>query len=98
MDYSLIKKLSEEKGISLKSLAESIKMTEQGMHAAFRNQTLTVAKLESIAQALQVDVKIFFSDFALENSGKQADLTDEVEKLRSAVKELEQLIKGNKKQ
>lgn len=59
MDYQLIKNKSKEKGISLKTLAESIKMTEQGLHAAFRNNTLTVSALEKISIQLDTPLTYF---------------------------------------
>lgn len=54
MDYELIKRLAQQKKNigSVKKLAELIEMTEQGLHKAIRNESLTVKKMELIADLL----------------------------------------------
>lgn len=60
MDYSLIKEICKEKGITLKDIALKIDMSEAGMYRAFANNTLKVEALEKIAKALDVPPSYFF--------------------------------------
>lgn len=61
MDYSLLKKVSASKRVSLKRLAALIDMTEGGFFAALRNDTMTCAKLEKCAAVLGCSICDFFN-------------------------------------
>lgn len=61
-----IKDLSKEKNISIKSIAETIGVSEQGLHKMIREETMSVVVLEQIARILSADICLFFDiDVAL---------------------------------
>jgi DNA-binding Xre family transcriptional regulator len=60
MDYSYLKETIKTKKKSIKGIAELIEMSEQGLHSAFRNNTLKIKDLESICNVLKVSPCIFF--------------------------------------
>lgn len=60
MNLDLIKQLAENKGVSIRKLADSISKTEQGLHGAIRNNTLKAIDLGKIANVLGVSVDYFF--------------------------------------
>lgn len=60
MDYSILKKITASKRISLKRLATLIDMSDTGFFAAIKNDTLTVKKLEKCAEVLGCSVCDFF--------------------------------------
>ncbi len=60
MDYSILKKIAQKRGITLKSLSESIGVTEAGFHGWIRKNTFPVDKLEAIAEMLNVDIVELF--------------------------------------
>lgn len=62
MDYGLIKRLAQAKGITIKRLAEMAGITEQGFHKTVKNETLQIAALEKIATILDVPASIFFDE------------------------------------
>lgn len=55
-----IKELSRKKNISLKSIAEQIGVSEQGIHKMIREETMSAVVLEKITRILNVSVCIFF--------------------------------------
>ena len=57
-----IKTLAEQKGITIKSLAESVGLKENQIHFMCRANTTKITTLESIAAALGVPVNTFFDD------------------------------------
>ena len=62
MNYNRLKELLKSNNYSVKSMAEKIGMSEQGLHASIRNDSLTVSNLEKIANALGVPVCSFFEE------------------------------------
>ena len=60
MYYNNIKKIAGQKKITLRELAERIKMSEAGLYYAFRNDSLKVKDLEKIAEILDVPFDKFF--------------------------------------
>lgn len=55
-----IKELSRNKNISLKSIAEQIGVSEQGIHKMIREETMSAVVLEKITRILNVSVCMFF--------------------------------------
>lgn len=63
-NLSLIKSLSKEKKITLKSLSEKVGISEQGMQKILKENTTSIVTIEKIAQALCVSPAIFFDDYS----------------------------------
>lgn len=61
-NLSLIKALSKERKITLKSLSEQVGITEQGMQKILKDNTTSIVTLERIAQVLSVSPAVFFDD------------------------------------
>lgn len=59
-NYSLIKELCKEKGVTLKQLANTINLSETGLQKIIKGATTKVKTLEDIAAALGVPVSEFF--------------------------------------
>jgi transcriptional regulator with XRE-family HTH domain len=55
-----VKVAAQEKGITLKSLAAQIGMTETGFYAMIRNRSMKVETLQKISQIVGQDVRMFF--------------------------------------
>ena len=62
MDYTLIKKIAINKGLSLPKLAEKMGVSKTSIYYMFNNKTITVDNLELIAKILDVDIALFFSE------------------------------------
>ena len=62
MNYSIIKELANEKNFSIRKLCLKIGISEQGLHAAIRNNTLKIRDLEKIANVLGVNIEYFFKE------------------------------------
>ena len=62
MNLLHIKKFSEEKGVSIRKLAESIGMSEQNLHRCIRVNQIQAHQLEQIAYLLDVPVVCFFDE------------------------------------
>ena len=62
-DYQIdskIKNLVKKREISIKFLAEKIKMTESGLHSALKNNSVKIKTLHEISIILDVDISYFF--------------------------------------
>lgn len=57
-----VKKLAKLREISMRKLCQRIEMTENGLAAAFKNNTLKVETLVKISQVLGVPVSYFFDE------------------------------------
>jgi DNA-binding Xre family transcriptional regulator len=57
-----IKLLLAEKNITLRDLAGSVGMTEQGLHKLIKENSTKVDTLEKIANRLDVSVSVFFDE------------------------------------
>lgn len=55
-----IKDLSKDKNIPIKSIAETIGVSEQGLHKMIREETMSVVVLEQVARILSADISLFF--------------------------------------
>ncbi|MHA1659558.1 MAG: hypothetical protein ACTSUT_10610 [Promethearchaeota archaeon] len=74
MNYNKIKELSKQKKISFRKLSIKIDLTETGLYAAIRNNTLKVKDLEAISRVFKVPVKYFFEDIEMsEKSNLKAE-------------------------
>lgn len=62
MNLLHIKNISEIKGISIKSVAEKINMSEQNLHRCIRVNQIQAHQLEIIARMLEVPVGYFFDE------------------------------------
>ena len=60
MTYSELKDCAEAKKISLKSIADMLNMSSRGMQQAFENQTLSIKKVVSLCELLQITPNDFF--------------------------------------
>lgn len=108
MDYELIKKYISKKKLTVKKVAHAIDMTESGLYRAFSNDSLTVNKLERIAEELGMSPRDFWperpysSAIAVEpGSDYKPEETDELDKrMKDAEKELKairELVEKKKK-
>lgn len=57
-----IKELSKEQGIPLKSVAEKVGISEQGIHKMIRDETMSVVILEQIARIFKANICVFFDE------------------------------------
>lgn len=55
-----IKEISKLRKIPLKSIAEQIGISEQGIHKMIREETMSAVVLEKVAKILNVNVCVFF--------------------------------------
>ncbi len=58
----LIKKIAENKKISISKLISEIEMTESGFYAMFRNDSVKIKTLQKIANVLDVEIGYFFGN------------------------------------
>lgn len=56
----IIKQLAKQKGITLKTLATRVNLTEQGLHKAISANSTSIDTLERIAAQLDVSPHVFF--------------------------------------
>lgn len=98
MDYSIIKKLAQERKITLKTLAESVGITEQGFHGYVRKNTMPVNILEAIADKLNVHLAtIFQHDLQTEAAPISSDMTTTEKNLNKLIELQQQEIMQLKK-
>ena len=62
MNLLAIKKISDEKGITLKSIAERIGMSTANLHKCFKGNRIEAGDLEKIAGVLGVPISCFFDE------------------------------------
>lgn len=55
-----VKVISRDKKISLRSIADQLSITEQGLHKMIREETMSAVVLEKVAKILNVNVCVFF--------------------------------------
>jgi transcriptional regulator with XRE-family HTH domain len=60
MNFSKIKTICEEKGLTIPGLADKIGLSEAGLYQSIRNQSMKVDVLEKIAEVLETPIWIFF--------------------------------------
>ena len=78
-----IKKLIDDKKISIKKFAEDVGLSEQGIHKMFRSYDMKVSTLQKIADYFNVPITYFFDD--IDTRSQTIDLV--FEKLKETVKE-----------
>ena len=84
MDYELVKRLIRANKSTVKKVAEAIGMTEPGLYKAFKNDSLTVNKLENIAKVIGIPViQFFIEDTEQLDSEKTDDITEIMKRLES---------------
>lgn len=94
MDYSRIKMLLTEKGVSFSELTDKIGMSRRGLYAAIDNKTLSITSLEKISEVLNVPVTYFFDNnqdgwITFSDANK---LKDEISSLKIRINELEEQL------
>ena len=57
-----IKEIADERGMSIRSVAETVGITEGQIHVMCRTNTTKINTLEAIAKALGVRVSVFFDE------------------------------------
>jgi transcriptional regulator with XRE-family HTH domain len=62
MNLLKIKKISEEKGITLTLIAEKIDMSVQNLHKCIKGNRIEAGDLEKIAEVIGVSVTYFFDE------------------------------------
>lgn len=77
MDYTKLKRLVQERGLTLKSVAHSIDLTEAGFHGMIKKNSLPINKLEAIASLLNVHIVELFGAEAPETDKEVVDLLRE---------------------
>lgn len=100
MDYKLIKNKITKAGFTIKQVAELIELTEAGLHRAFSNDTLTVNKLEKIAEVLGISPRDFFPEIGYTTAlatEPNTDYKSEAEKTREDIEIMKAEIERLKK-
>mgnify|MGYP001767211500 CR=1 FL=1 len=90
MDYSLIKRFCDEKGITLPEIAEKIGMSRAGIYSTIEHKTLKVETLEKISDVLSLPISLFFNEN--ENENFIFNLSAEINSLKNQVKERDEKI------
>ena len=88
-----IKEIARSKKISIKNLAESIGITEQGLQKLIRENSTKVETLESIALCLSVPISIFFDDKNIIAQGVDETNKYYLQIISSQQRTIEELVK-----
>ncbi len=86
-NMALIRKLCEEKNISIRELSRRVNRRESSLQGIIRNGSTSTLTLEAIAEVLGVSPAIFW-----EEKQPKSELEMELDYLRKLVKEKDQLI------
>jgi len=78
-----IKKLIDDKNLSIKGFAEKIGVSEPGLHSMFRSYDMKVSTLQKIADYFNVPITYFFDD--IDTRSQTVDLVFDT--LKDVVKE-----------
>lgn len=78
-----IKQIAKDKGVTLSDLAAKIDMTESGMYAMFRNNSIKISTLEKISEVLNVSILSFFEETISMASEPQVKYNTELDRCRS---------------
>ena len=76
MILSRIKKIAEEKRITLKSIADEIGMTTANLHKCVKGNRIEAGNLEMIAKLLDVPISCFFDEAESVHSAKENELLE----------------------
>jgi len=82
-NLNIIRKIAEEKKISLKEIAESAGVTQNGLQRILNENSTKIETLEKIAKHLEVPVSIFFEEYGqmkLDFSVKETELLEALQK------------------
>lgn len=85
-NFKLIRSIAKEKGISIRSLAQTAGITEGQLHHIVKMGSTNTQTLETIAGALGVPVGTFFDDFS--SPSEEALRIKELEKENALLREL----------
>lgn len=95
--FQIIRELCSNKGISLKELAERSDISEVTLHSIITKNQGRTTSIEAIAHTLNVPVGVLFGESAKENlssnGGLVSYLENQIDKLKSELKEKDELIK-----
>lgn len=95
-NLKLIRNIAKEKGLSIRSLAQTAGITEGQLHHLMKLGSTNTQTLETIARVLEVPVGIFFDDLPEDPSQDQTrieELERENNHLRELLEEKERTIK-----
>ena len=76
MILSRIKKVAEEKKITLKSIADEIGMTTANLHKCVKANRIEAGDLEMIAKVLSVPITCFFDEDEPVHSAKDSEIIE----------------------
>ena len=85
MNLRKIKEIAVQKNITLKSIAEEINFTQQGLIMAIQRNDISCTKLENISKYLKVSPIVFFE--TTEREDIQTDKLDTIIELLSSIKD-----------
>lgn len=97
---SLIKNLSQSKGISMGALQRELNVSKNHLSSACQNGTLRVDILLKIAEILEVDITYFFTAGregakpVATRSAVKGDCKEKIEELQALLDEKERVIKA----
>ena len=101
MNYSKLKNIIEEKGYTIRQIAESIEITEAGFHKMIRNESMKVGTLERICSVVGINPATLWSEnnveIAAEPSIEYGKLNKKEKELMDLYRENRGLYKENKK-
>lgn len=101
MNLMRIKKIADEKGITLTSIAERIDMSTANLHKCFKGNRIEAGDLEKIAQVLNVPISHFFDDEntqgTLQKNGSLAELVEVQRKYISRLENQLEVYEGKTK-
>ena len=76
MVLSRIKKIAEEKKITLKSIADEIGMTTANLHKCVKGNRIEAGDLEMIAKVLGVPITCFFDEVEPVHNAKDSEIIE----------------------
>lgn len=80
-----IRKLIDDKNLTIKGFAEEIGLSEPGIHNIFRSQDMKVSTLQKVADFFEVPITYFFDDDMDDYRSQTIDLVFDT--LKDIVKE-----------
>lgn len=67
MDYNIIKKIAENKQMTMREVCIKANVTEPGYYKMIKKGSMRVDVLENLAKALDVDISSFFNNTIIPN-------------------------------
>ena len=96
MILSRIKKVAEEKKITLKSIADEIGMTTANLHKCVKGNRIEAGDLEMIAKVLGVSITYFFDEVEPVRNEKNNELVEVQRKYISVLEKQIEEFAGRK--